>query len=62
MSKYHGEQYWTTVGHNTLQDWRDLNEDEFDTLQALRHDREVRERGLRDRARRGGQVDPKDLD
>jgi len=62
MSKYHGEQYWTTVRHNTLQDWRDLNEDEFDTLQALRHDREVRERGLRDRARRGGQVDPKDLD
>ena len=49
MSKYHGEQYWTTVRHKTLQDWHDLNEDELDTLQALRHDREVRERGLRDR-------------
>ena len=62
MSKYHGEQYWTTVRHKTLQDWHDLSEDELDTLQALRHDREIRERGLRDRARRGVQTDPKDLD
>jgi len=63
MSKYHGEQYWTTVRHKTLQNWRDLSEDEFDTLRALRHEREVHERSLRDhRIRRGGRADSKDLD
>lgn len=63
MSKFHGEQqYWTAMRHKTLQDWHDLSDDEFDTLRALRHDREIRDRGLRDRMKRGARIDPKELD
>jgi hypothetical protein len=63
MSKFHGEQqYWTTMRQKTLQDWHDLSDDEFDTLRALQHDREIRERGLRDRMKRGGRIDPKELE
>jgi hypothetical protein len=51
MSKYHGEQYWSEIRHQTLQSWRELSEDDFDTLRAIRHDREVRTRDQRSRAR-----------
>lgn len=56
MSKFHGEQHWTTVRHQTLHDWRELSEDDFDALRALRHDREIRQRSLRHRMRRDHQV------
>lgn len=63
MSKFHGEQqYWTTMRNKTLHDWREFSDDDFDTLRALRHDREIRERGLRDRVKRGARIDPKELD
>jgi len=63
MSKFHGEQqYWTTMRQKTLQDWHDLSDDEFDTLRALQNDRVIRESGLRDRMKRGGRIDPKELE
>ena len=63
MSKFHGEQqYWTTMRQKTLQDWREFSDDDFDTLRALQHDREIRERGVRDRMKRGARIDPKELD
>ena len=49
MSKFHGEQFWTTVRHHALCNWRELSDDEFDTLRAIGHDREVRERSVRER-------------
>jgi hypothetical protein len=62
MSKYHGEQYWTTVRHQALQGWRDLSDDEFDILRAIGHDREVRERSVRERLRRERRMNPRELD
>lgn len=62
MSKFHGEQYWTTVRHHTLCNWRNLSDDEFDTLRAIGHDREVRERSVRERVRRARKQKPEDLD
>lgn len=62
MSKFHGEQYWTAVRHQTLYDWRSLSDDDFDTLRAIGHDREVRERSVRERARRQRKLKPEDLD
>jgi len=63
MSKFHGEQYWNNVRQQTLQNWRDLSEDDFDTLRAICHDREIRERGMRDRFRHEQQtVRREDLD
>lgn len=52
MSKYHGEQYWSEIRHQTLQGWRYLNDDDFDPLRAIGHDHEVRTRDQRARARR----------
>jgi hypothetical protein len=51
MSKFHGEQYWTTVRHQTLHSWRNLDDDDFEPLSAINHDREVRERIARGRKR-----------
>jgi hypothetical protein len=62
MSKFHGEQYWTTVRHHALCDWRDINDEEFDTLRAIGHEREVRERSVRERQRRTRKLKPEDLD
>ena len=62
MSKYHGEQYWTAFHHQTIRDWRDLNDDDFDALRAMRHEREVRARDQRARARRDRRTDSRDLD
>jgi len=62
MSKFHGEQFWTTVRHHALQDWRDLSDDEFDTLRAIGHDREVRERSVRERLRRERRTKPQELE
>jgi len=62
MSKFHGEQYWTTVRHHALCNWRELGDDEFDTLRAIGHDREVRERSIRERLRRERKLKPQDLD
>jgi hypothetical protein len=52
MSKFHGEQYWSQLRHQTLQDWHQTSEDDLETLNAIRHSREVRARDLRTRARR----------
>ena len=52
MSKYHGEQFWTGIQHQVIRDWRELNDDDFDTLRAMRHEREIRQRGERAQARR----------
>lgn len=62
MSKYHGEQYWTDIHHQTIRDWRDLNDDDFDTLHAMRHEREVRAREYRTRVRRYRRSDIPDLE
>lgn len=62
MSKFHGEQYWTTVRNHTLHNWHDLSEDDFDTLRAIGHDHEVRERSTRERIRRERKMKPEDLD
>jgi hypothetical protein len=62
MSKFHGEQFWTTVKHHALCNWRELSDDEFDTLRAIGHDREVRERSVRERLRRERKLKPQDLD
>jgi len=52
MSKYHGEQYWSHLRQQTLQDWHQISEDELETWQSIRHSREVRARDERARARR----------
>ena len=59
MSKYHGEQYWTGIQHQAIRNWRELNDDDFDTLRAMRYEREIRQRGERAQARREvRQLDP----
>lgn len=62
MSKFHGEQYWTTVRHHALQGWRELSDEDFEILRAIGHDREVRERGVRERQRRERRTNPRELD
>jgi len=52
MSKFHGEHYWSHLRQQTLQSWDDLSEDELETMNAIRHSREVRTRDQRSRARR----------
>ena len=52
MSKYHGEQSWLEIRHQALQGWRDLSEDDFENLRAIRRDHEVRARSQRSRLRR----------
>jgi len=62
MSKFHGEQYWTLLRHQTLQGWNETSDDELERLNAIRHSREVRARDQRSRARRERQADVRDLD
>ncbi|HEX6834702.1 MAG TPA: hypothetical protein VF132_14280 [Rudaea sp.] len=62
MSKYHGDQYWTDIHHQTIRDWREMNDDDFDTLRAMRHEREVRQRDQRARARRYRQYEARDME
>ncbi len=62
MSRYHGEQFWSEIRHQTLQDWRDLSDDDFDTLRAIRHEREVHLRDQRARARRDRQTQRRDVE
>ncbi|HSE12197.1 MAG TPA: hypothetical protein VLB69_06155 [Rudaea sp.] len=57
MSKHHGEQSWLEIRHQALQGWRDLSEDDFDTLRAVRRDHEVRARSERALQRRERQVE-----
>jgi len=52
MSRYHGEQSWHEIRHQALQGWRDLSEDDFETLRAIRREHQVRERQQRSRSRR----------
>ena len=52
MSRYHGEQSWQEIRHQALQGWRDLSEDDFETLRAIRREHEVRERNERSLSRR----------
>jgi len=61
MSRYHGEQSWQEIRHQALQGWRDLNEDDFETLRAIRREHEVRERHERSRSRRERQSDYLDV-
>jgi hypothetical protein len=62
MSKYHGEQYWAEIRHQTLQGWRDLSDDDFDTLRAIRHDLKVHLHDQRARARRDRQTQRRDVE
>ena len=60
MSKYHGDQYWSEIRHQTLQGWRDLSDDDFDALRSIGHTREVKTRSQRERARRVWQDEYRD--
>ena len=62
MSRYHGEQSWQEIRHQALQGWRDLSEDDFETLRAIRREHEVRERHERSRSRRERQSDYRDVE
>lgn len=62
MSKYHGEQFWSEIRHQTLQGWRDVSDDDFDTLRAIKHDREVRIREQRACERRDRQYQRRDFE
>ena len=62
MSKYHGEQYWSHIRQQTLQNWQDVSEEELDTFQAIRHSRDVRARDQRSRARRDRHAEHRDTD
>jgi hypothetical protein len=52
MSKFHGEQYWSHLRQQTLQGWLQTSDDDLETMNAIRHSREVRVRDMRTRARR----------
>jgi hypothetical protein len=62
MSRYHGEQSWHEIRHQALQGWRDLSEDDFETLRAIRREHEVRERNERSRSRRERHSEFRDVD
>lgn len=51
MSRYHGDQYWTEMQTRALRDWREFSDEDVDTFHAIRHEREVRARDERVRAR-----------
>lgn len=51
MSRYHGDQYWTEIQNRAIRDWRGFSDDDVDALHALRHEREIRARDERERAR-----------
>lgn len=62
MSKFHGDQYWTLLRHQTLLGWHETSEDELERMNAIRHSREVRARDQRSRARRERHAETPDLD
>ena len=62
MSRYHGEQSWHEIRHQALQGWRDLSEDDFETLRAIRREHEVRERHERSRSRRERRGEVRDVE
>jgi hypothetical protein len=62
MSRYHGEQYWTQVRHHARYGWRDLSDDDLDTIAAMRRDHEVRTRDQRTRARRSKWFETRELE
>jgi hypothetical protein len=62
MSKFHGDQYWSQLRHQVLQDWQDTSEDELEKMHAIRYSREVRARDERARARRERQSESRELD
>ena len=62
MSKYHGEQFWVEIRHQALQGWQNLSDDDFETMHAIRHRREVQLRDQRDRARRDRQTQRRDVE
>ena len=62
MSRYHGEQSWHEIRHQTLQGWRDLSEDDFETLRAIRREHEVRERHARSLSRRERHSESRDVE
>lgn len=62
MSKFHGEQYWTTVRQSIPHNWRDFDDDEFDAWRAIAHEHDVREHSVRERLRRERRRKPKDPD
>ncbi|HEY2397020.1 MAG TPA: hypothetical protein VGH81_13735 [Rudaea sp.] len=60
MSRYHGDQYWTEIQTRARRDWREFNDDDVDAFQAMRHEREVRARDERARARSHRRTEPAD--
>jgi hypothetical protein len=62
MSRYHGEQFWHEIRHQALQGWRDLGEDDFEALRAIKREHEVRERHQRSRSRRERQTADREVD
>ncbi|HET7065280.1 MAG TPA: hypothetical protein VFI49_13495 [Rudaea sp.] len=62
MSRYHGEQSWHEIRHQALQGWRDLSEDDFEALRAIRRENEVRERHQRSRSRHERQTENRDVE
>ena len=62
MSRYHGEQSWHEIRHQTLQGWRDLSEDDFETLRAIKREHEVRERHERSLLRRERHSEARDVE
>lgn len=62
MSKYHGEQYWSQIRHHALQGWHDISDEDLETLNTIRHSREVRARDQRSRARRVRESESRDLE
>lgn len=51
MSRFHGDQYWIEIQTRAVRDWHGFNDDDIDTLHAVRHEREIRARDERSRAR-----------
>jgi hypothetical protein len=62
MSRYHGDQYWTEIRQHAKYGWRDLSDDDLDTIDAMRRDREVRSRDQRSRARRSKWSERRELE
>lgn len=60
MSRYHGEQTWHEIRHQALQGWRDLSEDDLETMRAIKREHELHERSQRSRFRREWQSDHRD--
>ena len=62
MSKYHGEQYWSQMRQHTLHGWQDINDEDIEKFNTIRHNREVRLRDQRARARRERHIDHREIE